>query len=63
MNVIKARHIYEATGKAIWPWEVDDMPSDYMDAILVLQVDVPKKRRKIESVQAQAKHGKSRNHY
>ena len=53
-RIIKAQHIYHATGKAIYPWEVDDYPSDWLDAILSLQVDVPRKSARINKV----KHGK-----
>ena len=58
-RIIKARHIYEATGKALYPWEVDDMPVDYMDAILCLQIDVPNKAERINKVKNAPSHSKN----
>jgi hypothetical protein len=34
------------------------MPPDWLEAIFAVQVDVEKKRRKINSIQAKGKHGK-----
>lgn len=48
--IIKARHIYDATGKAVFPWEVDDIPIDWMDSVIALQVDVSNKRERINKV-------------
>lgn len=48
--IIKARHFYEATGKAVYPWEVDDLPIDWMDAVIALQIDVPAKTERINKV-------------
>lgn len=31
--MVQARNIYLATGKAIWPWEVGQVPSDYFEAM------------------------------
>jgi hypothetical protein len=36
VNVLQARKIYQVTGHAIYPWEVDDFPTDWIDAILAI---------------------------
>jgi hypothetical protein len=54
-RIIKAQYIYKAFGVALYPWQVDDMPDDWMDAILSYSVDVPKKAERINKV----KRGKS----
>ena len=56
-RIIKARHVFDATGYSVPPWEVDDLPVDWMDSILSLQIDVPKKAARINKV----KHGKPSN--
>lgn len=53
--LITVRHIYEQTGMIVEPWNVGEFPSDWMDAIKALRVDVPAKAAKINRV----KHGKS----
>jgi hypothetical protein len=50
--IIKAQYIRDATGMIIPPWEVDDFPIDWMDAIHVLQVDVPGKRARIHGMKS-----------
>ena len=55
--IIKARHVFDATGNAVLPWEVDDIPIDWMDSIISLQVDVPAKMERINKV----KRGKPKN--
>jgi len=39
--VTKARMIYLYTGRAIDPWDVEDYPYDWWDAIRSLCVDLP----------------------
>lgn len=49
-RIIKAQHIYKTFGVALYPWQVDDMPIDWMDAILAYTVDTPKKAARINKV-------------
>ncbi len=36
VKVLRARQINLTMGTAIWPWEVDELPSDYLEMILGL---------------------------
>jgi hypothetical protein len=49
-RIIQAQYIYNTFGAALFPWQVDDMPADWMEAILAYTVDVPKKRARIDKV-------------
>ena len=44
VKVITAKHIYHATGHAVWPWEIDQLPDDWTDAILEYESAYPRKR-------------------
>ena len=54
-RIIQAQYIYNTFGAALFPWQVDEMPVDWMDAIMAFVVDVPKKSARINKV----KRGKS----
>lgn len=42
--IIKAQDIYHAIGKSVWPWEIDDLPSDWKQALKAIASDYPKAR-------------------
>jgi len=50
-RVIQAKHIWSATGRAIDPWEVDDYPPDWLEAVCAHEVEVPKRREKVVGAQ------------
>jgi len=41
-RVILANRIYNVTGNPCHPWEVDDYPDDWLDALTAFAVDVPR---------------------
>jgi hypothetical protein len=41
--LLHGRHIFNATGMALPPWEVTNFPDDWLQAILALEIDVPRK--------------------
>ena len=44
IRVIQANHIHQLLGKSIWPWEVDDLPEDWLEAIETIAVEVPNRK-------------------
>ena len=50
MGVAKARLIHMATGFVIHPWQVDQYPWDWMEAIRMLLVELPSARNQINGV-------------
>jgi hypothetical protein len=55
IGLITAQYVRKYTGVIIPPWEAENFPSDWMDAIKAFYEDVPRKAEIIERV----KHGKS----
>jgi hypothetical protein len=45
-RVIQANCVYQTTGQAVWPWEVDELPDDWLDAIVEFTQALPEKMRK-----------------
>ena len=44
IRVIQANHIYQLLGKSVWPWEVDGLPEDWLEAIETIAVEVPNRK-------------------
>lgn len=46
--ILRAQYIHHLTGHAVWPWEVDDLPDEWLDAYQALAVTMPEaaKRRR-----------------
>jgi hypothetical protein len=49
-RIIQAQHIKNTFGVGIYPWQVDDMPVDWLDALMAYVIDVPKKSARINKV-------------
>lgn len=45
VKVIQANNIYRIFGKSVYPWEIDQLPDDWLDAIMEFAVNLPEKRR------------------
>ena len=41
--LIQAQRIYSLTGHPVWPWELDEFPDTFLDAVRALTGDVEKK--------------------
>jgi hypothetical protein len=54
VRVIQSSIIHNVTGEVIPPYEVDDYPTDWLDAILAYGRDLPIKQNELQK----AKHGK-----
>jgi hypothetical protein len=44
VRVLQARKIHQMTGQALWPWEVDSLPTDWKDAMLELANATPTRK-------------------
>ena len=49
-RIIQAQHIYRTFGVGLFPWQVDEMPVDWMDALTAYAVDMPEKAARINKV-------------
>jgi hypothetical protein len=49
--IIRAQRIFQLTGHPVWPWEVDELPDDWLDAMRAYAVDVPAKAAKRRAIQ------------
>jgi hypothetical protein len=46
-KVLRAMKVHQVTGKALWPWEVDEVvPEDWLEAILAVVDEIPKRKPK-----------------
>lgn len=52
-QITLARIINQALGGPfIAPWEVDDLPNDFIDTVLALEMDLPEMRKRLQTVEA-----------
>jgi hypothetical protein len=45
ISVLRAQKVHAVTGKALWPWEVDEViPEDWLEAILAV-AEIPRRMK------------------
>jgi glycogen debranching enzyme len=66
VRIIQAQKINQVTGAALMPWEIEEMPGEWMDAILAMADELREMqaaRKQVDSVkQKLLKDIRKRNH-